>query len=75
MNRRKAMIGWLIYSAAKPIAKRALKRKAKEATPAKKPRSRFAVGAAALVGTLAAVGGALLFWRKKSDGGKPSTES
>jgi hypothetical protein len=75
MNRRKAMIGWLVYSLAKPIAKQAIKRKAKEAAPAQKPKSRLAVGAAAIVGTLAALGGALFFWRKKSDGGKPSTES
>ncbi len=32
LNRRKAMIGWLVYSAAKPVAKRAVKVQAKKAT-------------------------------------------
>lgn len=67
MNKRKALIGWLVYSAAKPIAKRAVKQKAKAAVPAKRSGSRFAPNTAAILAGVGAVAGALLFWRKKSD--------
>jgi hypothetical protein len=75
MNKRKALIGWIVYSVGKPIAKRAVKRKAKEAVPVKKSRSRWAVTTAGIAAGLAAVGGALFFWRRKSDGETPSAES
>jgi hypothetical protein len=71
MNKRKAMIGWLVYTAGKPIAKRMLKSKAKAAVPGKKARRpNFA---AILAGVGAAVG-ALMFWRSRdaSDDYTPS---
>jgi hypothetical protein len=67
MNKRKALIGWLVYSAAKPIAKRAVKQKAKAAVPATRSGSRFVPNTAAILAGVGAVTGALLFWRKKSD--------
>jgi hypothetical protein len=62
MNRRNAVLGWLTWL----TAKRVLKRKAKEAVPgtvegSKRPNK------GALVSLLAAVGGVLWFWRRKSD--------
>ena len=40
LNKRKALIGWLVYTVGKPFAKRALKSKAKGAVPGRKPGSR-----------------------------------
>ncbi len=57
VNRRNAIVGWLVVK----IGKRAAKKKAQEAVP-----NARAGGVAA--GALAAVGGALLFWRKKRGG-------
>jgi hypothetical protein len=68
MNKRKALIGWIVYSVANPIAKRVVKRKAKAAVPARRSGSRFVPNTAGIVAALAAVGGAVFFWRKKSDG-------
>jgi hypothetical protein len=60
LNKRKAVIGWVVYTVGKPLAKRTLKSKAKNAAPGK----RGGVIAGALAGLSAAVGG-LLFWRKR----------
>jgi hypothetical protein len=61
VNRRNAVIGWLVVK----VGKRAAKKKAQGAVP-----SRATGGAAA--GALGALGGALLFWRKKRGrGGSP----
>jgi hypothetical protein len=62
LNRRNAMLGWLTWL----TAKRVLKRKAKDALPgtvegSKRPNK------GAIVSALAAVGGFLWFWRRKSD--------
>lgn len=78
MNKRKALIGWLVYTAAKPIAKRAVTRKAKTAAPTpKSSKSRVVLKSTAIVAaTAAAVGSAIFFWRKKSDDGEsPATDS
>jgi hypothetical protein len=61
LNRRNAVMGWVTWLA----AKRVLKKKARDALPgtvegSKRPNK----GAIATV--LAAVGGALWFWRRKS---------
>lgn len=74
MNKRKALIGWLMYTAAKPIAKRTMKRKAKAAVPGTRSGSRFAPNTAAIVTAAGAVAGGLLFWRRKrsDDGPTPS---
>jgi hypothetical protein len=68
MKKRQAVIGWVVYKAAKPFAKRTMKRKAKAAVPARRSGSRFVPNTAAIVAALGAVGGALLFWRKKKSG-------
>jgi len=64
VNRRNAVVGWLAWTA----GKRVLRRKAREAVPAidretKRPNK------GAIVSALAAVGGALWFWRKRGDDG------
>ena len=64
LNRRKAMIGWLVYRAAKPFVKRALRSKAKGAVPGTREGSR-APNNAAIVATLSALVGGLLFWRSR----------
>lgn len=70
LNRRKAMIGWLIYTGAKPFIKQAMKSRAKKAKDAATPgtgdsrRGAVARGTAVLAAAGAAVGG-LLFWRSR----------
>ena len=67
LNRRKAMVGWMIYSAAKPLAKQALKGQAKKAVPGKgnsRRPSKKAVAAG-----LGAAAGVVMFWRRRSNGG------
>jgi hypothetical protein len=60
-NKRNAVTGWLTWL----VAKRVLKKKAKDAVPGtvegtKRPNK------SAIATMLAALGGALWFWRKKS---------
>jgi LPXTG-motif cell wall-anchored protein len=64
LNKRKALIGYLVYTAGKPIAKRALKQKAKEAVPGTRAGSRAPNTSAIVAGAGALLGG-LLFWRKR----------
>jgi len=69
LNRRNAVVGWVTWLA----AKRVLKRKAKDAVPgtvegSKRPNK------GAIVSALAAVGGALWFWRRKSGGDETAGE-
>lgn len=73
MNKRKAMIGWLVYTGGTTIAKRMLKSKAKAAVPGKKAGLRRPSIAAILAGVGATVG-ALMFWRRRgaSDDYTPS---
>ena len=71
LNRRKAMLGWLVYTAAKPIVKRAMKSKARRAVPGTRERSKGPKKAAILV-ALAAVVGGFMFWRsRKSEDVEP----
>lgn len=58
LNRRNAVVGWLVVK----VGKRVVRKKASDAVPSAKTG-----GAAA--GALAALGGALLFWRKRGGGG------
>ena len=67
-NRRKAMIGWLVYTAAKPIVKRAMKSKAKAAVPGTRTGSR-APNAPAILAVVAAVVGGLRFGRRRTSAG------
>jgi hypothetical protein len=59
VNRRNAVVGWIAVK----VGKRVVKRKAADAVPSARTGG-------ALAGTLAAIGGALLFWRRSrsSDG-------
>jgi hypothetical protein len=69
VNKRKAMIGWLVYTAAKPMAKRALKSKARSALPGARAGAR-GPNKAAIVAGAGALAAALVFWRRGSDGGE-----
>jgi hypothetical protein len=64
MNKRKALIGWLVYTGGTTIAKRMLKAKAKAVVPGKKTGSRWPNFAAILAAVGAAVG-VLMFWRSR----------
>jgi hypothetical protein len=70
VNRRNAVLGWTVWN----VGKRVAKRKAKGAVPnvdreTKRPNK------PALIAGLVAVGGLLMFWRKKgSDEGGPPAE-
>jgi hypothetical protein len=54
VNRRNAVVGWAVVK----LGKRAAKKKAQDAVPTARTGG-------AVAGGLAAVGGALFFWRKK----------
>jgi hypothetical protein len=67
VNRRNAVMGWAAWQ----VGKRVAKRKAKTAVPTidtetKRPNK------PAVVAALAALGGLLLFWRKKGDDQTPN---
>jgi uncharacterized protein (TIGR03382 family) len=64
VNRRNAVVGWVTLK----VGKRVVKQKAAGAVPKAKKTG----GAAA--GALAALGGALLFWRRKRGDGSADTE-
>ena len=61
VNRRNAVLGWGVWK----LAKRFGKQKAKAAVPG--PGDHAGLNKGALASMAAAVGGALWFWRKKSD--------
>ena len=64
INRRNAVLGWGVWKAGKVAAKR----KARQAVQPKEKKSR-AKGKGAILSSLAAVGGAVWFWRRRrSDG-------
>ncbi len=67
VNRRNAVLGWTVWQ----VGKRVAKRKAKGAVPGVDPETKRPNKPAIIAG-LAAVGGLLMFWRKKgSDEGDP----
>ena len=78
MNRRKAMIGWAVYSVGKPVvmqvAKRKVKGKAKGVVRTKGWKSRLPK-AAGVVAAVGAVIGALAFWRTRSSDDDDVSES
>ena len=70
VNRRNAVLGWTAWQ----VGKRVAKRKAKNVVPSVHSETKRLNKKAALAG-LAAVGGALMFWRRKgSGGGSPPVE-
>ena len=70
MNRRNAFLGWTVWQ----VGKRVAKKKAKSAVPTVDTATRRPNKPAIIAG-LAALGGAVMFWRKKgSDGGITPSE-
>jgi hypothetical protein len=65
LNRRNAVTGWLTWL----VAKRVLKKKAREAVPGTVEGSRRPNKGAIATG-IAALGGVLWFWRRKSSDGE-----
>ena len=60
LNRRNAVLGWSVWQ----VSKRVAKRKAKQALPGRVDDTRRP-NRGAIASALAAVGGALWFWRRK----------
>jgi hypothetical protein len=63
VNRRNAMLGWAVWQVGKRVAEQKAKSKISTVEGGKK-KSRLSK--AAFIGAVAAVAGALVFWRKKS---------
>ncbi len=61
VNRRNAVLGWAVWN----VGKRFAKKKAKDAVPGVDRETRRPNKSAAVLSTLAVVGGALMFWKKK----------
>ena len=61
MNRRNAFLGWTVWQ----VGKRVAKKKAKAAVPTVDSETKRPNKPAVIAG-LAALGGVLMFWRKKS---------
>jgi hypothetical protein len=62
INRRNAVFGWSVWQ----VAKRVGKKKARDAVPGTGEHAGLNKSAIATI--LAGIGGAIFFWRKKSDG-------
>jgi hypothetical protein len=69
INRRNAVLGWGVWTLAKKVGKR----KAKAAVPGTGDHA--GLNKSAIASIAAAVGGAVWFWRKKSDDTSSSTSS
>jgi hypothetical protein len=75
LSKRKALIGYGVYTAAKPFAKRAVKRKAKAVVPERTKKTGIVAGALAATAAVGAAVGGILFWRKRRSGGAESPQS
>ena len=64
VNRRNAVLGWAVWN----VGKRVAKKKARGAVPSVDTETKRPNAAATVLAALAAVGGALMFWRKRGDG-------
>ena len=71
LSKRKALIGYGIYTLGKPLAKRKLRQQQAESARKKKIAGGVAAATAAAVATF----GGLVFWRKRRSGGAESTGS
>jgi ABC-type Co2+ transport system permease subunit len=60
VNRRNAVVGWAVWKVAKQVGKR----KARDVVPGTGDHA--GLNKSAIASILAATGGAVLFWRKKS---------
>jgi LPXTG-motif cell wall-anchored protein len=65
LNKRNAVLGWGVWQ----VSKHAAKRKAKQAV---RPDDTMRPNKGAIAGGLAAVGGALWFWRRRRGDGESS---
>jgi hypothetical protein len=61
LNKRNAVLGWSVWQ----VTKRVAKRKVKQAAPGRVDNTKRP-NKGAIVSALAAVGGALWFWRRRS---------
>jgi hypothetical protein len=75
LSKRKALIGYGVYTAAKPFAKRAVRRKTKAAVPERRKKTGIVAGALAATAAVGATVGGILFWRKRRSGGAESPQS
>jgi hypothetical protein len=64
LSKRKALIGYGVYTAAKPFAKRAVRRKVEPVKP-KRSKKRIAALTAGAAAAAGAAAGGILFWRKR----------
>jgi hypothetical protein len=71
ISKRKAMIGYGVYSLGKPLAKWKLRQQRAEQAKRKK----LAAGVVAATAAAAATFGALMFWRKRRSGSGESADS
>jgi hypothetical protein len=67
LNKRNAVLGWTAWQ----VAKRVGKRKAKQVVPGRVDETKRP-NKGAIVSALAAVGGALWFWRRRRNGDESS---
>jgi hypothetical protein len=70
LSKRKALIGYGVYTLGKPLAKRKLRQQQADATRRKKLIGGVAAAAAAVGATV----GGLVFWRRRRSGSSESTE-
>jgi hypothetical protein len=64
VNRRNAMLGWAVWQVGKRVAEQKAKSSVSFVEGGKKKKRRLSK--AAFIAGVVAVGGALVFWRKKS---------
>jgi hypothetical protein len=69
INRRNAVLGWGVWK----VAKRFGRQKVKAAVPGTGEHAKL--NKPAIASIFAAIGGALWFWRKKSDDSSPTSTS
>ena len=71
LNKRKALIGYGVYTLGKPLAKRKLRQQQAESAKKKK----IATGIAAATAAAAATFGGLNLWRRRRSGSAESPDS